>query len=948
MTTPRKVLLVGWDAADWRVIEPMLAAGELPHLSRLINSGVRGNMATLYPPLSPILWTSIATGKRSFKHGIHGFTEPDPYTRGVRPITNLSRKTKALWNILSQNDKKCAVVGWWPSHPAEPLPNGVMVSNAYQRAPSFDDSKPWPMTAGTVHPAALTEILGKRRLRPSEVESSYILRFVPKAGEIDRVKDRRLSSLIKIIADCINIHSAAMYLIENRSWDFMAVYYDAIDHLCHGFMQYHPPRQKWVPKKDFELYSSVIEAGYRYHDVMLGELLAASGSDTTVLLMSDHGFHPDQLRPDAIPIEPAGPAVEHRHYGIFVLKGSDIKMGERVYGANVLDICPTLLSLFNLPIGRDMDGKPLATAWSNPPKIETISSWDTVSGLDGRHPPNTILNPDDSREALRQLEALGYIEPLPDNGEQAMEKAQRELHYNLACAYVDAQMPGAAAEIFDTLWDECPTEHRYGAKLVTCQLSLGHCAEARAAFEKLRINRKRDSTDAAKELKKRRARRKARRQIELKPSEYKELHRLMGRSKLSPVPMWQIEAMLFFAENKPQKALLILEKLRKVDSANPAFCIHVARGHFALKQWDKAEEIYGKALEFDSDNADAHIGLAQVYLAKHHNYEAANAALTSIGLLYQNPSAHFTLGVALHRLGRIDQAVKALLVCVTQNANFLPAHRRLAHIYEKRVGISEKAGEHRTKFRQGMDRLRTQRLASSIPSNAAVPNRDSFLLPGSAKSNAKTKKIQLDSASLSPARTDAAFVTIVSGLPRSGTSLMMQMLAAGGLSPLHDNHRTPDVDNPRGYFEFAPAKNIRLDDSWMPYARGRTLKLVAQLVPFLPFPYKYRIILMKRSLEEVLASQKIMLDRHDRKGAALSSEKLRAIYEDQILHVLEVLEKRKLPVLQVLHHEAISDPKRVAKCVADFLELPLDRAAMAIAIDPSLHRQRSSSYPEEL
>jgi predicted AlkP superfamily phosphohydrolase/phosphomutase len=90
----------------------------MPNMARFIDEGVIGNLATLYPELSPMLWTSIATGKRPFKHGILGFTEPSPDGEGLRPITNISRKTKAIWNILSQSGKKCNVVSWWPSHPA--------------------------------------------------------------------------------------------------------------------------------------------------------------------------------------------------------------------------------------------------------------------------------------------------------------------------------------------------------------------------------------------------------------------------------------------------------------------------------------------------------------------------------------------------------------------------------------------------------------------------------------------------------------------------------------------------------------------------------------------------------------------------------------------------------------------------------------------------------------
>jgi predicted AlkP superfamily phosphohydrolase/phosphomutase len=134
VTSHPKVLLIGWDAADWKVIHPLMDAGQMPNVRGLVDRGSMAQLATLRPPLSPMLWTSIATGKRPFKHGIHGFSEPTPDGRGVQPVTILSRKSKAVWNILSQNGLRSVVVGWWPSHPAEPI-QGVIVSDFFHRAP---------------------------------------------------------------------------------------------------------------------------------------------------------------------------------------------------------------------------------------------------------------------------------------------------------------------------------------------------------------------------------------------------------------------------------------------------------------------------------------------------------------------------------------------------------------------------------------------------------------------------------------------------------------------------------------------------------------------------------------------------------------------------------------------------------------------------------------------
>ena len=231
-----RLLLVGWDAADWKVIDPLLAKGEMPHLARLLEQGVRGNLATIHPPLSPMVWTSIATGKRPPKHGICGFTEPTPDGLSVRPISNLGRKTKALWNIVHQNGKRSIVVGWWPSHPAEPI-RGAMVSDLF---PLKGEHKPGaPMPMGAVAPASLADRMAELRVHPTEISGEILSLFVPGWQKIDQEKDKSLHDLAGIIAETMSVHAAATDLMETEPWDLAAIYYAGIDHFCHRFMRYH-------------------------------------------------------------------------------------------------------------------------------------------------------------------------------------------------------------------------------------------------------------------------------------------------------------------------------------------------------------------------------------------------------------------------------------------------------------------------------------------------------------------------------------------------------------------------------------------------------------------------------------------------------------------------------------------------------------------------------------
>jgi hypothetical protein len=185
------------------------------------------------------------------------------------------------------------------------------------------------------------------------------------------------------------------------------------------------------------------------------------------------------------------------------------------------------------------------------------------------------------------------------------------------------------------------------------------------------------------------------------------------------------------------------------------------------------------------------------------------------------------------------------------------------------------------------------------------------------------------------------FITVVSGLPRSGTSLMMQMLSSGGLPALTDEKRIADESNPRGYFEFEPVKRLRTDQAWLAEARGRAVKIIHVLLRELPADgrFAYRVILMKRSLEEILASQRAMLQRQGKKSADETA--LRRIFQQQLLETESYLAAHpQFSLLRVDYHDVLESPLTCAKKVQSFLDRDLDVEAMARAVDPALYRER--------
>ena len=183
-------------------------------------------------------------------------------------------------------------------------------------------------------------------------------------------------------------------------------------------------------------------------------------------------------------------------------------------------------------------------------------------------------------------------------------------------------------------------------------------------------------------------------------------------------------------------------------------------------------------------------------------------------------------------------------------------------------------------------------------------------------------------------------ITVVSGLPRSGTSMLMQMLAAAGYPCLTDGVRQADTDNPRGYFEYEKVKRLRRDCSWLSEAKGKAVKIIAQLIPFLPSEFSYRIIFMERDINEVLASQRKMLQRQGKGGGNLSDVQLHQIFERQVFEVKQMLVQRDIPTLDVAYSDALQHPMKIAEKIQAFLGENLDVDAMAAVIDPNLYRQR--------
>lgn len=927
----KRFLLVGWDAADWKIIRPLLAAGEMPHLAKLIADGVHGNHATLYPALSPMLWTSIATGKRPPKHGILGFSEPTEDGLSVRPVSNLGRKTKAFWNILNQHGKRSIVVGWWPSHPAEPIA-GAMVSNHFPFQAGDDPER--PLATGAVWPAGEIGPLAEMRVHPTEISSDILRLFVPAWRNIDQQNDKSIHDLAAIIAETMSIHAAATDLMERVEWDLAAVYYAGIDHFSHRFMRYHAGKVPAGGPSDPAWFAGVIANAYRYHDVMLGRLIALAGPECAVMVISDHGFHSDALLPDYVPAEAAGPAVEHRNLGILCLKAPGVRAGETIYGASVLDVAPTVLHLFNLPAGLDMDGKVLINAFEDQRVLPAIPSWDDVPGDDGRHPASREYDGVSAAESLKQLVALGYIAPPGEDARRTVAETVVECRYNLARAHIDAGRPDLAAEILRSLIDEDPEEARFHQHLFYCHMQSGDTAGAGRVLDRFDRAAAVFAPKSLEELKRRRAARAdddlSGRRDHPDRRERHERRVLMEKSTGAVMDRLMMRVRLALARAKTparrKEALTMLEELARRAGKNLGMALFLGEGFGAAGDPERAFDFTRRLLRADPEHAQAMALEARLHQLAGRDRKAVERAVDSLSLIYFQPGLHCLMGTSLHKVGEDAPAEQAFRIALLQAPGMPAAHEGLGRLLRRdpaRLGEASLHLAHAGIARSRRKKAPAASSADEAPAAAGLPGFDARVAP--------------------PLATRANVVTIVSGLPRSGTSMMMQMLAAAGIEIFADHTRAADEDNPRGYFEHEKATQLHRDTAWISDARGKAVKIVAHLLPYLPAGQPCRVVFMHRALDEVTASQSAMLRRLGRKGGRLGEKQLARVYAAQLVRVQEWLKRAdNVHVLPVSYAQVVDDPASTARRLAVFLGAPFDESAATAAVDPKLRRQNSA------
>ncbi len=436
----RKVLVIGLDALGWDLVLPLVKRGLMPNMARLMNAGTWGPMKTIVPILSPLIWTTMATGVSPDVHGILDFAQRDPKTGQIMPITSKQRRVPAIWNMASAMGKTTDVVAWWATWPAERI-NGVMVS----------DRLYYSLTAGMhlkqsitnplpdlVYPPEQTQRFLDLRARAEQETDWRVIRYfldIPKA-EYDASVSQDVGWQDPIdgfrrmfIATRLYFGSALMLAADHP--DLLMVYIEGTDEIGHIMAPYvYPPTLHNVSPERAAIYAASVPRYHQIVDRWIGRLLKVCPlNEYTVFIMSDHGFRWGKTRPRGLS-GTAGPTAPmwHKQPASFLLAGKGIKrLGHITKWQSVYDVTPTFAALLGIPPDQRWRGHPLPGCPPNPlPPVDWSALVPPSSYQIGKNIHNTV-----SPEYIAKMKSLGYLsgggnQPLETAGEAAAKAARGE------------------------------------------------------------------------------------------------------------------------------------------------------------------------------------------------------------------------------------------------------------------------------------------------------------------------------------------------------------------------------------------------------------------------------------------------------------------------------------------------------------------------------------------
>ncbi|MGE5276842.1 MAG: alkaline phosphatase family protein [Acidobacteriota bacterium] len=404
-------MVLGLDGADPATIDLLMSEGKLPNFAKLRQKGAYAPLRSAEPLLSPVIWTTIATGKTPDQHGIGHFVAVNQATGEQLPVTSSMRRVKAVWNILSSAGRSTDVVGWWATWPAETI-RGAVVSDHLAYHFLLEEGLKGTAVPGTTYPPELEKRLRPLLRRPQDVKREELAPFVdvsPEEFARPFQFEDDLSHFKWAWATAESYTRIGLSLWGSERPDDLLVYVEGLDSTSHLFGHlFRASGLSGELAEQQKRYGRAVEQMYLYADRLVGKFLAAMDRSTTLVVLSDHGFELGRLPDDPSKLRDMRRVSEryHRLEGILYLYGNHVRPRTRVNAPTILDVAPTLLALNGVGKGSDMPGRVLSEALD----LEIpapVPTWET--GAPTPAPGGAVADSRVDPEVLKRLQSLGYI-----------------------------------------------------------------------------------------------------------------------------------------------------------------------------------------------------------------------------------------------------------------------------------------------------------------------------------------------------------------------------------------------------------------------------------------------------------------------------------------------------------------------------------------------------------
>ena len=399
-SAPGRVAVFALDGADWELISELIGDDRMPNLKALAQGGATASVQSIQPMVSPMLWTTVATGLAPDRHGVLDFVDPAQHT----PVSASSRRAPALWEISESFGRSALVANWWTDWPPSPHDNvvfdtpGVLLANAISPPAVEQRAASLVVPTDTVGYAQVRRFLN---ITPAEFDKA-----VSSGGAADPINVFR-GVLAKTWSDhrvALNLYNDAR--LHNRDPLLVMMSYDGTDAVNHLFSPFHPPYRDGVSQDGYRKFWPAVANYYSEVDRLLGEWMSALTPDTTVIVVSAHGFRWGKNRPHAMP-NGRSVLADHRSPGIFIVYGQRVSPSRGNHSMTIFDVAPTTLALLGLPKSMEMPGNLVPWAFKDVPaltSVRVVSYGEFVSSRPGPSPVSI-----DPKPYQAALQSIGHL-----------------------------------------------------------------------------------------------------------------------------------------------------------------------------------------------------------------------------------------------------------------------------------------------------------------------------------------------------------------------------------------------------------------------------------------------------------------------------------------------------------------------------------------------------------